>query len=95
DNTFTSLILQLLYFSLILNVTFAVFNLMPIPPLDGGQILMTFLSPSQVQKSFWLYRYGIFILMGILLIGYITGFNIFWIIAEPIIRIIEKLIIKA
>ena len=91
-NSPVSFVIRLLYLSLILNVTFAIFNLMPVPPLDGGQILITFLPPQQVYRLTWLYRYGIFILMGILLIGYIAGFNIFWLIAEPIINFIRFLI---
>ncbi|WP_295789923.1 site-2 protease family protein [uncultured Veillonella sp.] len=37
---------------LILNINFAVFNLLPIPPLDGAHIVSAFLSPS-LQMKYW------------------------------------------
>lgn len=40
---------KLLLFTTLINTLLAVFNLLPIPPLDGSGILQYFLSPSQAQ----------------------------------------------
>lgn len=48
------LIVQLLYASAVLNVGLALFNLIPIPPLDGSRILGELVP--QVQRLYWKYQ---------------------------------------
>ena len=55
--------------ALTLNVLLAVFNLLPLPPLDGGQILMALLPPRVAAQLGFLYQYGFLILMGLLVTG--------------------------
>ena len=55
--------------ALTLNVLLAVFNMLPIPPLDGGQILMALLPRSVAMRLGFLYEYGFLILMGLLVTG--------------------------
>jgi Zn-dependent protease len=55
--------------ALTLNVLLAVFNMLPLPPLDGGQILMALLPPRISMRLGFLYEYGFLILMGLLVTG--------------------------
>ena len=70
---------QFLNYCIILNVFLAVFNLIPVPPLDGSKILAGFL-PKQTAFKFLttMERYGFVILMVLIL------FNITDMIIQPI-----------
>jgi Zn-dependent protease len=70
----TSPVLQNFYtiLSLIvyINILLAIFNLIPIPPLDGSHILFTFLPASAQNAKIFLQRYGIFILLLFVFLGF-------------------------
>lgn len=57
----------------VINFVLMLFNLIPIPPLDGSKILFGFLPPRYEHIERWLEVYGPFILLGVLMIEY-TGF---------------------
>lgn len=59
----------LLHTALTLNVSLAIFNLLPIPPLDGGKILSTFLPESFQPALNAMEQYGFLILMVIIYLG--------------------------
>ena len=54
---------QAVSFIVFINILLAIFNLMPIPPLDGSHILFTFLPRSMKGAEIFLSRYGFFILI--------------------------------
>ena len=60
---------DLVYDAVTLNVLLAVFNMLPIPPLDGGQIVMGLLPRTVAAQLGFLYQYGFLILMGLLVAG--------------------------
>lgn len=80
-----SLILMLVLFTQI-NIMLAVFNMIPIPPLDGSQIfsgLMVRKNPDLVMK---LQMYGPKILFGLILIGYFTNISPLWWAMSPLVN---------
>ena len=58
-----------LWLFVVFNVALAVFNLIPIPPLDGSAILFRVLSPQQAwQVRPLLAQYGLFVLIAVILL---------------------------
>jgi Zn-dependent protease len=53
----------------LMNVVLGVFNLLPIPPLDGSTLLSIFLPPSRQGIVAFLDQYGIFLLLGLLILA--------------------------
>ena len=69
-----------------INIMLAVFNMIPIPPLDGSQIfsgMMIRKNPDLVMK---LQMYGPQILMGLILFGMFTSFSPIWMIISPFVN---------
>ncbi|MCK4473802.1 site-2 protease family protein [Candidatus Parcubacteria bacterium] len=53
-------------FIVYINILLAIFNLLPVPPLDGSHILFTFLPQKMENVRIFLQQYGLFILLFII-----------------------------
>lgn len=64
---------QTLLMAVIMNVMLAVFNMIPVPPLDGGNVLMGLVPHSVARSINWLRPYGFLIIYGLMLTGVLTA----------------------
>jgi len=72
-----------------INIYLAIFNLIPIYPLDGGQIFGNIISKYYPNFNENLVIYGPRILLGLILIGIISGVSIISIVLQPFYTVID------
>lgn len=70
------------------NALLFVFNLIPIPPLDGSKILFPFLPRALDGFVDFMNQYGPMILFGLILISFVTNLPIFNYLLAPVVPIL-------
>ena len=87
-NTIISIIMRIILSIITINIGLGVFNLIPLPPLDGSKVIKPFLPPN--SKEFFENNERIFYIIFVVL--WITG--IVGTIISPIINIIFRVVIN-
>ncbi len=78
---------------IILNVVLAIFNLLPIHPLDGGKIIVGLLPPQQARElDLFMNQYGLIVLF-FLIFPIFGGTSLIFTIIGPVLRVIFNLLI--
>ena len=57
-----------MYITAYLSLTLAIFNIIPIPPLDGSKVLYSFISERSYRKLMYYERYGMLALLLLVLL---------------------------
>lgn len=76
----------LLVYGVIINISLAIFNLIPIPPLDGSRILGGLLPVSLEQEYRKLDHFGPMLVLVLVMGGYLLNIPILWWIIVPFIK---------
>ncbi|MBC8215262.1 MAG: site-2 protease family protein [Candidatus Marinimicrobia bacterium] len=77
----------MLYFFVRINITLAVFNMIPLPPLDGSQIFSGLMMRKNPQLVMNLQMYGPKILFGAILLGYFFHVPVLWWVMKPFVNL--------
>ena len=64
---------MVLYLIVLYNINFAIFNMIPLPPLDGSKVLMAFLPNEWQYKLMSLERYSFLILIALMMTPVLGG----------------------
>lgn len=82
-----------LLMGVLLNFVFAVFNLIPIPPLDGSRIIYASLkSPQAIRIYSHFSQFGMFIIFGLVYLSWSGRFNVFGQIIYPVITFVFNIL---
>lgn len=76
----------MIFYSILLNLVLAAFNLIPIPPLDGSRILFGLLPPEVAMRYMSIEPYGFVILFILIWLGFLDRF------VNPLVVILAKII---
>ena len=71
---------------ILMNVVLAVFNLLPVPPLDGGRVLMALLPPQWGVRMERIEPLGLFFVLGLSVLGMLG-----WLF-DPAFRVVGRVI---
>jgi Zn-dependent protease len=84
---FGKILATLFLYLIYMNVSLAIFNLLPFPPLDGSKVLSTFL-PESFQPVFeMMEQFGFLILMALIYFGLVS------LIMSPVFRLVDYLLV--
>jgi Zn-dependent protease len=71
------------------NALLFVFNLIPIPPLDGAKVIFPFLPRALGGFVMFMNQYGPMILLGLILVSFLTNLPIFSILLAPVRPVLD------
>ncbi|MDY6831327.1 MAG: site-2 protease family protein [Thermodesulfobacteriota bacterium] len=80
-----SQLLLLLWFSVLINAVLAVFNMIPLPPLDGSRVITVFLPVGLQKRVASMERFGIMILLFLFIIKADVVFSVINALITPLV----------
>ena len=88
-----TIIWQIFFYIIYMNLILMLFNLLPIPPLDGFNVITQIFNLRRTRFFYRIYDKGSLIILAIILIGSLLNTSIFGlIIGRPVISILEGIL---
>ena len=89
----SGLFADLLGFVIFFNIILAIFNLLPFSPLDGSKVLIGILPPGPAGALIRLEAAGPVVLLGIIMVDWVTDLNLLWGVLEPIVNVVGSIVV--
>ena len=77
-----------------INIFLAIFNLLPVPPFDGGHVVEGLLPPQAAKAFASVGRYSLLVLMALLLFLPMAGINVVGRVVSPIVESIGTALLR-
>ncbi|EHM10170.1 Zn-dependent protease [Thermanaerovibrio velox DSM 12556] len=78
---------ELMLLMVFINLGLGVFNLFPIPPLDGSKILYLLMPTRWLNSYFWLERYGVLVILVLVMTGILPR------IMSPVVMFLASIVL--
>ena len=91
QTSFMAILTYVIFMSLQINLALAIFNILPIAPLDGSKILSGLLPDSFGTMFHIMERYGPWILLGLIIFGRATGVSILGGLIWPFVKFFSSI----
>jgi Zn-dependent protease len=78
---------ELMLLMIFINLGLGVFNLFPIPPLDGSKILYLLMPTRWLNSYFWLERYGVLVILVLVMTGILPR------IMSPVVMFLASIVL--
>ncbi len=90
DWEYSAILIKMLSYLIMINVVIGVFNLIPLPPLDGSRMLVPFLSYNATRKYEQVAQYTPYLFLGILALSFM-GIHILSVVFLPAYWVVDQL----
>ena len=84
---------NLLGWIIFFNIILAVFNLIPLFPLDGSKVAIGILPITIADKVYRLESLGPVVLLSLIMVDSLTGLNILWGVLRPLANVVGLLVV--
>lgn len=89
---FSNVLIVFLQVLVALNTVLMVFNLIPIPPLDGSSIVQALFSRTRPDIIVRFNRYGPPVLIAVVLLSFVSNISLLSYLINPILGVVQRLI---